>query len=173
MIKKMMIIVGIGILLMMVVTFSDCIGGQKPNNENTTTPTPIQTNSIPVVYSFNDTSSGQTYTVHVNDKIQLSLTENPTTGYSWNLTLTDGLTMKGDEYIPSDTSGKLVGTGGIHTWNISAVKNGTQKITGIYKRPWEPVTGNETTFKLTINVGEGTCSEQTCSVIPPTQRPSL
>jgi inhibitor of cysteine peptidase len=95
-----------------------------------------------------------TATVQVNQSslITVELAENPTTGYLWNLTTSTGLRVTNDTYVPSDTTGKLVGSGGTRIWDISADATGTQQIHAVYKRPWEPATGNETTFSMTIEV---------------------
>jgi inhibitor of cysteine peptidase len=84
--------------------------------------------------------------------ITVRLAENPSTGFQWNLTTTAGLSIIKDEYVPADTSGKLVGSGGTHMWDISTDKIGKQKIQAIYKRSWEPTTGNESTFSMTVVV---------------------
>lgn len=99
-----------------------------------------------------EAQNGSTVSVNAPANITLKLAENPTTGYSWNLTLTPGLVLVNDTYMSSDKTGTLMGAGGTHTWEITAEKTGTQKIQGIYMRPWEPVTGNETTFVMTVIV---------------------
>ena len=70
----------------------------------------------------------------------------------WNMTTTPGLQVRNDTYVPSDTSGSMVGSGGTHTWDISATAKGDQKITAVYRRSWETVTGNETSFSMTVVV---------------------
>jgi inhibitor of cysteine peptidase len=84
--------------------------------------------------------------------ITLKLKENPTTGYRWNLTVTPGLVITNDTFIPSDTTGKLVGSGGTRIWEMGAAGTGTQTIHAVYMRSWEPVTGNETAFSMTVIV---------------------
>ncbi|WP_292387100.1 protease inhibitor I42 family protein [Methanosarcina sp. UBA5] len=86
----------------------------------------------------------------------LRLKENPTTGYSWELNLSQGLNnISGEYYPPEQPEGieqPLVGAGGVHLWKIKAVSEGSQQVTGIYKRPWEKVTGNEEKFTLNVEV---------------------
>jgi inhibitor of cysteine peptidase len=93
-------------------------------------------------------------TIYVNQSniITVKLPENPTTGYQWNLTTTADLSVMNDTYVASDTTGKMVGSGEIHVWDISAVAQGEQKIAAVYKRSWEPLAGNETTFSMTVMV---------------------
>jgi len=86
----------------------------------------------------------------------LRLKENPTTGYSWELNLSQGLNnISGEYYPPEQPEGikqPLVGAGGVHLWEIKAVSKGSQQVTGIYKRPWENVTGEEENFILNVEV---------------------
>jgi inhibitor of cysteine peptidase len=90
--------------------------------------------------------------MNMSSTITVKLQENPTTGFQWNLTTTPGLQIVKDTYVPSDTTGKLVGSGGTHIWDISTVAIGEQKIQAVNKRSWEPTSGNETAFSLTIVV---------------------
>lgn len=86
----------------------------------------------------------------------LRLKENPTTGYSWELNLSQGLNnISGEYYPPEQPEGieqPLVGAGGVHLWEIKTVSEGSQQVTGIYKRPWEKVTGEEENFTLNVEV---------------------
>ncbi|RPJ54243.1 MAG: hypothetical protein EHJ95_00605, partial [Methanobacteriota archaeon] len=101
---------------------------------------------------FDMTNNNETYSVPVGSQIKLSLPENPTTGYSWNLSVSSGLTINGDDYV-ANTTGPIVGAGGVHVWNMTAKTAGTQTITGVYRQQFDPLPGNETTFRLTLNVG--------------------
>jgi inhibitor of cysteine peptidase len=94
--------------------------------------------------------NGKTITVNEGTTITVSLDENPTTGYSWNETVTSGLTIADSEYVSSGSG--LIGAGGVHEWTITATGKGQQQFSAIYKRPWEPTAGNETTYILDILV---------------------
>jgi inhibitor of cysteine peptidase len=98
--------------------------------------------------------SQNTGLVYMNQSklITVRLAENPTTGFQWNLTTTPGLRIMRDEYVPTDTSGTIVGSGGIHVWDISTEMPGQQEIRAVYKRSWEPTTGNESAFSMTVVV---------------------
>jgi inhibitor of cysteine peptidase len=146
---RIMLILGIGICCLCAVAFMGCIS--NPQNPN---PTPVPTGTaIPVGHLVvNETQNNATVSMTKGNFITIRLAENPTTGFQWNLTTTPGLSIVSDEYVPSDTSGKLVGSGGTHTWNISTEMIGDQKVSAVYKRPWEPIAGNETFFSMTIVV---------------------
>jgi inhibitor of cysteine peptidase len=74
----------------------------------------------------------------LGDEFNVRLEENPTTGYSWNMTSTDGLALVSDQYIPSQPSGTIVGAGGVHSYFYKAVMAGDQGLHGEYRRPWVP-----------------------------------
>jgi inhibitor of cysteine peptidase len=146
------IFVGMALLCIAVVLFAGCTQPTPPSTPTptaTATLTPVPTGT-PVMYAYNESANGQTVTLPLGTTFIVWLQENPTTGYSWNVTVTDGLTITSDAYIPP-TSG-LIGAGGSHTWNVLTTKIGAQEFQGIYMRPFENVTGNETTYALYCNV---------------------
>ncbi|MDD4126713.1 MAG: protease inhibitor I42 family protein [Methanomicrobium sp.] len=83
--------------------------------------------------------------------IYIELSENPTTGYAWEMD-TGGLTLVNDEYIPDEHAEGMTGVGGIHKWELSADKKGTYNVKGIYKRSWEETTPEDETWTVTVNV---------------------
>lgn len=115
----------------------------------TASPTPSPT-AAPVLPVYNESDNGKTETLALGAQFMVKLNENPTTGYSWNVSVSDGLNITNDTYIPP-TSG-LIGAGGVHTWSMLATKTGLQEFSGIYMQPWENKTGNETTYLLKVNV---------------------
>ena len=146
------IIITFGIICLIGVACAGCTGSGPGNANSPVSPgpsgTPVQAGNIVVTEAQN----GATTSVTQESTITVRLEENPTTGYMWNMTTTSGLQMINDTYEPSDTSGTMVGSGGTRTWEISAAAKGDQKITAVYRRSWEPVTGNETGFFMTVIV---------------------
>jgi len=110
--------------------------------------TAIQAGNIVVT----DAQNGATVDMNAGNVITLKLAENPTTGFRWNLTVTPGLKVMNDTYVPSDKTGTMVGSGGTRIWEIATVMPGVQAINATYLRSWEPATGNETAFAMTVNV---------------------
>lgn len=102
--------------------------------------------------TFNEANDGSTVNVSWTSKFAVTLEENPTTGYSWNMTLSPGLELVSNNYIEKTHAAGMVGVGGTRTWIIQANDIGSQKVTAIYKRPWEATTGNEKPYSLTVNV---------------------
>lgn len=96
--------------------------------------------------------SDTTINLKKGENFTLNLTENPSTGYAWQVNVTDGLKVLNDTYIEDPNPEKVVGIAGTHTWIIEAITPGTQQVNGIYKRAWENITGTEETFNLTVDV---------------------
>ena len=80
----------------------------------------------------------------------LRLPENPTTGYRWELFLSAELSVVDDTYVRSDTSGRLMGAGGTRVWKIAVAEKDPGSVRAVYRRSWEPVTGNEKVYLLTV-----------------------
>jgi inhibitor of cysteine peptidase len=102
---------------------------------------------------YNETANGTTVKIPLGSGgLVVQLTENPSTGYSWNATVTSGLTIVGDSYEPDPQSQGMVGAPGTHFWILSGTEAGEQKFSAVYMRPWENVTGSEETFVLNVLV---------------------
>jgi inhibitor of cysteine peptidase len=96
----------------------------------------------------NDTSS----LVHHGDIIVIRLPENPTTGYRWDITTSDGLRILDDSYIYPDPSGRMTGAGGWRRVTLMPEALGTESFSAVHKRSWEDETGNEQHFSLQFEV---------------------
>jgi inhibitor of cysteine peptidase len=100
--------------------------------------------------------NGKTIQIKQGDSFCLRLKENPSTGYSWQLSLSKGLSLFSTEYYPPDSSKSsqrlIVGAAGQHSWKIKAIAEGSQQVKGIYSRSWEKETGREQTFKIDVKV---------------------
>lgn len=122
---------------------------------------------------FTEADNGGTFPVARGAVFPLRLPENPTTGYQWNLSITTGLSLLNESYVPDDPTGKLVGSGGTHVWYLEATGEGEQGISGVYHRPWEPAEPGVTFFTLTLEVAGGSCGIDVCTLptTPATVRP--
>ena len=141
----------IGIVCFLAVAAAGCLG----TGQGTPATPPGQPSGTPVTVGHlfvNESQNNATVTLSKGEIITVSLAENPTTGYQWNLTTTSGLNITGDQYTPSDPTGRLVGSGGTHSWDITAIASGDQQISAVYRRSWEPVTGSESAFAMTVTV---------------------
>jgi inhibitor of cysteine peptidase len=102
-----------------------------------------------------ENDSGKTISLKNEENFTLNLKENPTTGYSWQLNLSKGLSILSDEYTQDKFLGEKEapeGKGGIHSWVIQATAPGSQQVNGIYKQPWMNTTGKEQNFTLIVEV---------------------
>jgi inhibitor of cysteine peptidase len=100
--------------------------------------------------AFNQSDNNRTVSVNSGKSFTVTLEENPSTGYAWNVSVTSGLTIVNDTYLPPNTT--LVAVPGLHEWRVLVNGTGDQKFNGTYKRPQEPLTGNETTYVLNLKV---------------------
>lgn len=126
----------------------------------TATPTPVETTAVPTanatatpapaVYAFNETNANETVTLPAGSEITISLVENPTTGYEWNVTSSTGLQLVNETHDAPQT--ELVGAPGVHIWEYTAAEAGAGEFSAVYKRPWEEATGNETTFSMAFTI---------------------
>jgi inhibitor of cysteine peptidase len=135
-------------LIMPATTITPLVTPAIPKPSPASVLTPVKVGQLVVTEEQNKA----TVTIKQSDVIIVRLQENPTTGNQWNLITTPGLHVISDNYVPSDTTGNLEGSTGTRVWYISANAMGEQKIEAVYKRSWEPVTGNESNFLLTVIV---------------------
>lgn len=118
-----------------------------------TIPTAIYAKPFTVSQFFiTEADNGKTINVNQGNIFILKLNENPSTGYSWQLSLSSGLKLLSDNYYSSQSSGPrpIVGAGGYHLWIIQAKSKGSQQVEATYKRPWEQ--DGVQTFKLNVVV---------------------
>jgi inhibitor of cysteine peptidase len=89
-----------------------------------------------------DTDTGKTFTVKAGDTIQVTLSGNATTGYSWIATLGDKdaalLTQEGEPvYVEEAADEMVVGAGGTYTFTVKATAPGQATLKLVYQRSWE------------------------------------
>lgn len=99
-----------------------------------------------------EAENGKSISITNGEIFILQLRENPSTGYSWELNVSEGLNILGDGYTEDEAPEGQVGVPGTHSWTIEAASQGSQQVNGTYKRPWENTTGTEDNFTLTAEV---------------------
>jgi inhibitor of cysteine peptidase len=95
--------------------------------------------------------NGHTVKLAVGDELELSLSENPTTGYQWELTAKAEPVcklVKDDFEAPTRTPG----SGGVHRWQFRAVQPGIGKIALQYRRSWEEGAAPARSYQVTVHV---------------------
>ena len=101
--------------------------------------------------AYTEANNKDTVALKVGQQIFVTLKENPSTGYSWNVKLANGLAMVSTEFTAPSTSPPLAGAGGKRTWVIRADNAGMLKFSGVYVRSWEKKGKKARSFSLTIN----------------------
>jgi inhibitor of cysteine peptidase len=86
--------------------------------------------------SLNETADGSAVAVSVGDYVEVTLAENRTTGYRWNLQETGEpvCDLVDDEFIPS---GESPGANGNRRWRFKVIRAGAAAVEMLYLRPWE------------------------------------
>ena len=101
--------------------------------------------------AYTEANNKDTVELKVGQQIFVTLKENPSTGYSWNMKLSSGLAMVSTKFTTPKTSTQLAGAGGKRTWVLRADKSGKLKFSGAYVRSWEKKAKNAGSFSLTVN----------------------
>ena len=97
-------------------------------------------------------NNGKSLDVRVGDEILVSLAENPTTGYRWELEPADGrvLGSEGDTYeMAADPA---IGSGGTHQFRFAARAPGRTTIALKLRRAWASDEPPVQTFSVEVNV---------------------
>jgi inhibitor of cysteine peptidase len=155
-------LIGLGILLVLMLLVSGCTQ-QAGTAPTTTAQVPVTTSApadVPTtaaagekkMVTFTEADNGTTGTITQSTRFAIELAENPTTGFTWNATLSPGLELQSSDYRQTAVATGMVGVGGTRTWVIIAKDAGNQKFSASYRRSWENVTGNETSYGVNINV---------------------
>lgn len=85
-----------------------------------------------------DDDNGSSITLAAGETLELVLTSNPTTGYSWSAAeIPDCLEQEGEPEYDSDAPPGMMGAGGEDTWRFTAVERGEGTLRLKYARPWE------------------------------------
>ena len=85
-----------------------------------------------------DDDNGTSVTLAVGETLELVLTSNPTTGYSWSAAEVPAcLEQEGEPEYDSDAPPGMMGAGGEDTWRFTAAEPGEGTLRLEYTRPWE------------------------------------
>ena len=101
--------------------------------------------------NIDQTANGSTITIQCQSYLQLSLPENPTTGFRWQDDSgieSKRLRVESVSFLPSVG----IGAGGIRQWIFLAKESGKSNITLRYKRPWENDSPEDKTFQLIVEI---------------------
>lgn len=105
----------------------------------------------PKMIEIDKSDDGRELALSVGDSVELTLSENPTTGYRWAFTTKPEPACKvvEDAFEPG---GNAPGAGGTHRWKFEAVSTGIGAAAMEYRRSWEKDSAAGQTFKVSIRV---------------------
>ncbi|MDQ1252966.1 MAG: inhibitor of cysteine peptidase [Euryarchaeota archaeon] len=137
-----------------VVFAAGCTEKSEPVTENNTTEnnTTQANETVETGQIVTEADNGTSISLKNGENFTLQLRENPSTGYSWQLNVSKGLTILSDGYTQDEAPEGKVGVPGNRSWIIEAVDQGSQQVNGIYKQSWMNTTGTEENFTLTVEV---------------------
>ncbi len=104
------------------------------------------------VVSLSEKDDGKTISARIGDTFLLKLPENPSTGYTWQISVTPGLIVTGEGFYPSVL--RRIGAPGTREWQIRVTGPGDQTISAVYMRPWESTVNSAREFTLFITISE-------------------
>jgi inhibitor of cysteine peptidase len=100
-----------------------------------------------------DAENGRAITLSRGDELVVSLTSNPSTGYTWRIARDDPARLKplgAPSYErPSES---ILGGAGRQVFRFRAESSGTAALTLDYSRPWEKNVQAAKTYQLRLNV---------------------
>jgi len=93
--------------------------------------------------------SGCNFDVTIGDAVEVQLSENPTTGYRWQLyaSYTPLLSLENDAF---ESSSQLPGAAGLRRWRFQALKEGEVQIKLDRRRSWERKAVQTFTIKIAV-----------------------
>lgn len=79
---------------------------------------------------------------HLGQPFILEFHDNPSTGYSWKLQVSQGIRVIKNSYSDKCQEG-VTGCGGLRTFVLEGTEKGRQEIIAIHGRPWDPTTNTK------------------------------
>jgi len=101
-----------------------------------------------------EADSGSARSLSGGEELRISLRENPTTGYRWQVTQsgTGELRLIEDRFDAGSTIPSAVGAAGTRVLRFVAQKPGEVQIELVNRRPWEATASPSKTVRYTIHV---------------------
>ncbi|PYG86927.1 inhibitor of cysteine peptidase [Ruminiclostridium sufflavum DSM 19573] len=108
--------------------------------------------TFPVANAFKSTETGSTINIAQNSTFEISLEENPSTGYEWSYSFSEDQAASLISESSFLFSPNTAGTSIHKIWSFEALKPGTYTLTYEYSRPWEEAAEPVATVQCTINI---------------------
>ena len=102
------------------------------------------------MHRFTASNTGKSAKLPIGESFEVSLPENPTTGFRWKITAggEPASTMTDEDFHP----GTRVGSPGVHNWRFKAIQDGESEIRMVLQRSWESPAEPAQTFTLRVIV---------------------
>ncbi len=106
--------------------------------------------------------NGSEVTLAVGEAVELSLPENRTTGFRWELKAQAGpvCALVKDEFEPAIGP---PGQGGVHRWQFQAIRAGSGEIQLQYRRHWEQNAAPARNYRVSVRVNPPIVSSTTAA----------
>ncbi len=107
---------------------------------------------IPPTVKLTETDSGSNVTLRQGQMLEVSLAENGSTGYLWEIVpgTESILSAQGSSFVATDPG--LPGGGGVRTFTFMTVASGNTVLTIILRQPWMTNVAPARTFEVAIVV---------------------
>ncbi len=102
--------------------------------------------------TLGENDNGRTVTVAPGTVITVMLDGNPTTGYSWEASISNPAVLKQTNAAEFKPSSGAIGAGGTFTFQFQAQSAGKTDLTLVYRRSWETGVAPLQTYHVTIEV---------------------
>jgi inhibitor of cysteine peptidase len=100
---------------------------------------------------FDEASGGGSVELGVGEDIEVSLPENPTAGFRWQIVQRGQpvVELLDEHFVPGL---KATGQSGLHVWKFRVIAQGAGAIELVYRRSWEaaPTSSTARTFALRV-----------------------
>jgi inhibitor of cysteine peptidase len=95
-------------------------------------------------------TDGQSINARVGDTFTIQLKTNPTTGYDWVYSDTNGTVQLLEKTYVADST-DVIGSGGTDYFKFKAQARGNATLVFDYERPWEATSIQQLAFSLSVN----------------------
>ena len=108
----------------------------------------------PATISINENNHKEKYSIKKNDNLEVVLSANPSTGYTWQIVKNDKskLEMVDENYTAKIVKEGIVGSGGDKTFVFKAIGKGNVILEFNYSRPFEKDLAPSKRFQIIINI---------------------
>jgi len=101
-----------------------------------------------IVIQIGNADNGGKRKLRVGDVFEVTLPENPTTGYRWQLHSPVGPVLEVEDDSFAGPSSGMIGAGGLRSWRFRVLREGLAHLVIDNRRSWEPAPIG--TFEVTI-----------------------